>query len=108
MSVDPNEVPRCQSARRPFRRALRTNWCGKDTHPELFAHKGGCSRDLSDWLLKQQLAAGDLTSGQVDRFLRDRRSAGITRHKTRKALGPILGLSPRVEGCASLRDACGR
>ena len=28
---------------------------------------------------------------QVDRFLSDRRSAGAARHKTRKALGPILG-----------------
>lgn len=46
--------------------------------------------DLSDWLLNQGMFAGDLTSGQVDRFLCDRRSAGITRHKTCKALGPIL------------------
>lgn len=46
--------------------------------------------DLSDWLLKPGLVAGDLTAGQVDRFMCDRRSAGITRLKTRKALGPIL------------------
>ena len=46
--------------------------------------------DLSDWLQAQGLTAGDLTSGQVDRFFGARRSAGITRHKTRMALGPIL------------------
>ena len=46
--------------------------------------------DLSDWLQAQGMVAGDLTSGQVDRFFGARRSAGITRHKTRMALGPIL------------------
>ncbi len=46
--------------------------------------------ELSDWLQAQGSTAGDLTSGQVDRFMCDRRSAGITRHKTRKALVPIL------------------
>jgi site-specific recombinase XerD len=46
--------------------------------------------DLSDWLLKQGMVAGDLKTSEVDRFLRDRQSAGITRHKTRKALEPIL------------------
>ena len=48
-------------------------------------------RDLSDWLQTRQLTAGDLSMAQVDRFLSDRRSAGVARHKTRKALGPILG-----------------
>ena len=48
-------------------------------------------RDLSDWLERRQLTAGDLSMAQVDRFLSDRRSAGAARHKTRKALGPILG-----------------
>ncbi len=48
-------------------------------------------RDLSDWLQTQQLTAGDLSCRQVDRFLSDRRSVGFTRHKTRKALEPILG-----------------
>ena len=46
--------------------------------------------DLSDWLQAQGLTAGDLTSGQVGRFFGARRSAGVTRHKTHKALGPIL------------------
>lgn len=48
-------------------------------------------RDLSDWLERRQLSAGDLSLMQVDCFLSDRRSAGAARHKTRKALGPILG-----------------
>ena len=48
-------------------------------------------RDLSDWLETRRLTAGDLSLRQVDRFLLDRRSAGAARHKTRKALGPILG-----------------
>jgi integrase/recombinase XerD len=48
-------------------------------------------RDLSDWLESRQLTAGDLSMAQVDRFLSDRRSAGAARHKTRKAMGPILG-----------------
>jgi integrase/recombinase XerD len=47
--------------------------------------------DLSDWLQTRQLTAGDLSLRQVDRFLSDRRSAGVARHRTRKALGPILG-----------------
>jgi integrase/recombinase XerD len=48
-------------------------------------------RDLSGWLESRQLTAGDLSLRQVDRFLSDRHSAGAVRHKTRKALGPILG-----------------
>lgn len=47
--------------------------------------------DLNDWLQTQQLTAGDLSLRQVDRFLSDRRSAGVARHRTRKALGPVLG-----------------
>jgi len=47
--------------------------------------------DLSDWLVRRRLTAGDLSMAQVDRFLSDRRSAGVARHKTHKALGPILG-----------------
>lgn len=53
--------------------------------------------DLSDWLERRQLSAGDLSAVQVDRFLSDRRSAGAVRHKTRKALGPILGYLRRLE-----------
>jgi site-specific recombinase XerD len=48
-------------------------------------------RDLSDWLQTRQLTAGDLSLRQVDRFLSDRLSAGAARHRTRKALVPILG-----------------
>jgi site-specific recombinase XerD len=48
-------------------------------------------RDLNDWLQTQQLTAGDLSLRQVDRFLSDRRSAGVARHRTCKALGPVLG-----------------
>ena len=47
--------------------------------------------DLSDWFERRQLTAGDLSVRQIDGFLSDRRSAGAARHKTRKALGPILG-----------------
>lgn len=53
--------------------------------------------DLSDWLERRQLSAGDLSAVQVDRFLSDRRSAGAVRHKTRKALGPILCYLRRLE-----------
>lgn len=47
--------------------------------------------DLSGWLQSQQLAMGDLSMAQVDRFMADRRAAGVRKLKTRKALGPILG-----------------
>lgn len=47
--------------------------------------------DLSGWLQGQQLAMGDLSMAQVDRFMADRRAAGVRKLKTRKALGPILG-----------------
>ncbi len=47
--------------------------------------------DLIDWLQGQQFAMGDLSMAQVDRFMADRRAAGVRKLKTRKALGPILG-----------------
>ena len=47
--------------------------------------------DLIGWLQGQQLAMGDLSMAQVDRFMADRRAAGVRKLKTRKALGPILG-----------------
>lgn len=47
--------------------------------------------DLGDWLDRQQLTAGELSIAQVARFLSARRSADVARHKTRKALSPILG-----------------
>lgn len=59
--------------------------------------------DLTGWLQGQQLAMGDLSMAQVDRFMVDRRSAGVRKLKTRKALGPILdhlrglGLVPAAE-----------
>lgn len=47
--------------------------------------------ELSGWLQGQQLAMGDLSMAQVDRFMADRRAAGVRKLKTREALGPILG-----------------
>lgn len=47
--------------------------------------------DLIGWLQGQQLAMGDLSMAQVDRFMADRRAAGVRKLKTRKALGPLLG-----------------
>jgi len=64
--------------------------------------------ELSGWLQGQQLAMGDLSMAQVDRFMADRRAAGVRKLKTRKALGPILGylrglgLAPAAE--APLED----
>lgn len=60
--------------------------------------------DLIGWLQAQQLAMGDLSMAQVDRFMADRRAAGVRKLKTRKALRPILdhlrglGLVPVAEG----------
>jgi integrase/recombinase XerD len=48
-------------------------------------------RDLSDWLQEKDLTASDLSLTQVDRFLISRRSRGLTKFKTPKALAPILG-----------------
>jgi len=59
--------------------------------------------DLIGWLQGQELAVGDLSMAQADRFMADRRAAGVRRLKTRKALGPILdhlrglGLVPVAE-----------
>jgi len=64
--------------------------------------------DLMGWLQGQALAMGDLSMAQVDRFMADRRAAGVRKLKTRKALGPILGhlrglgLAPAAE--APLED----
>lgn len=46
--------------------------------------------DLIGWLQGQELALGDLSMAQVDRFMADRR-AGVHKLKTRRALGSILG-----------------
>ena len=59
--------------------------------------------DLIEWLQGQELAMGDLSVTHVDRFMADRRAAGVRKLKTRKALGPILdylrglGLVPAAE-----------
>lgn len=59
--------------------------------------------DLLIWLDGQQLAMADLTVAEVDRFMADRRAAGVRKLKTRKALGAILvylrglGLVPPAE-----------
>lgn len=53
--------------------------------------------DLSDWLQAQELTAGDLSFRLVDRFLRDRRSAGFARHKTHRTLRPILDYLHRLK-----------
>ncbi len=64
--------------------------------------------ELSGWLQGQQLPMSDLSMAQVDRFMADRRAAGVRKLKTRKALGPILdylrglGLAPAAE--APLED----
>ncbi len=71
--------------------------------PRTISEQRRLLRDLSDWLERRQLTAGDLSVAQVDRFLSDRRSAGAVRHKTRKASGSILtylrglGLAPAAE-----------
>ena len=41
--------------------------------------------DLLIWLEGQQLAMADLTVAKVDRFMADRRAAGVRKLKTRKA-----------------------
>jgi hypothetical protein len=46
--------------------------------------------DLMGWLQGQHLAMGDLSMAQDDRFMADRRAAGVRKLKTRKALGPAL------------------
>ena len=59
--------------------------------------------DLLIWLEGQPLVMADLTLANVDRFMADRRAAGVRKLKTRKALGAILvylrglGLVPPAE-----------
>lgn len=47
--------------------------------------------ELIGWLRGQKITMGDLSMTQVDRFMADRRAAGVRKLKTRKALEPILG-----------------
>ena len=53
--------------------------------------------DLSDWLLSHGMAAADMRSSALDRFLRDRRAAGHTRYASSKAVRPILDYLQRLE-----------
>lgn len=55
--------------------------------------------DLINWLQGQQLPMGDLSMAQVDRFMADRRAAGVRKLKTRKALGPILSICAGCSWC---------
>jgi IS30 family transposase len=43
--------------------------------------------DLTDWLRGQKLAMSDLSMAQVERFMAERRAAGVRKLKTPKALG---------------------
>lgn len=64
--------------------------------------------DLLSWLEGQQLELSDLSVAQVDRFMDDRRAAGVRKLKTPKALGHILhhlrglGLVPNPEALKEL------
>lgn len=60
--------------------------------------------DLIGWLQGQELTMGDLSMAQVDRFMADRRAAGVRKLKTRKALGPSLGYLRRL-GLAPAAEA---
>lgn len=53
--------------------------------------------DLSGWLLDHGIVAGDLRSGDLDRFLHARRAAGHTRYASFKAVHPILDYLRRLE-----------
>src|SRR6202521_4761622 len=53
--------------------------------------------DLSDWLLSQGMAAADLRRSDLDRFLRHRRAAGITRYASIRAVRPVLEYLQRFE-----------
>jgi len=53
--------------------------------------------DLSSWLLDRGIVAGDLRSGDLDRFLHDRRAAGHTRYTSFRAVHPILDYLQRLE-----------
>jgi integrase/recombinase XerD len=46
---------------------------------------------VSRWLQSEGLAAGELTSEVVERFLAERRAAGYTNYVTARALAPLLG-----------------
>ena len=52
--------------------------------------------DLSEWLPKQGMAAANLISSDLSRFLDDRRSAGHSRYASSKAMQPILDYLQRL------------
>lgn len=52
---------------------------------------------LIDWLQAQELTVGNLSFQQLDRFLQDRRSAGISKLKTRDAMRPTLDYLHRAK-----------
>jgi len=90
MLIDPNKTPGggpLTALSKSFAEDLRRQGYA----PRTISEQQRLLRDLSDWLERRQLTAGDLSLRQVDRFLSDRRSAGAARHKTGKALSPILG-----------------
>jgi len=102
MLIDPNKTPGSgplMALSKGFAEDLRRQGYA----PRTISEHRRLLRDLSDWLEGRQLTAGDLSLRQVDRFLSDRRSADVARHKTRKALGPILdylrdlGIAPAAE-----------
>ena len=51
--------------------------------------QGKLLNGLIGWLPAQQLATGDLSVALVDRFIADRRAAGVRKRMTRKALAPF-------------------
>lgn len=51
---------------------------------------------LGEWLSKQAVAAANLTSSDLSRFLDDRRSAGHSRYASSKAVRPILDYLQRL------------
>ena len=89
MLVDPVEAP-AVSPLKALSEGFASDLVRQGYGPKTIHKHKKLLADLSDWLLNHEMVVGDLTSVQVDRFMCDRRSAGITRHKTRKALGPIL------------------
>jgi site-specific recombinase XerD len=95
MLIDPSKTPGggpLAALSKGFSEDLRRQGYARRTISE----QARLLRDLNDWLQTRQLTAGDLSLRQVDRFLSDRRSAGAARHKTRKALGPVLGCLRRL------------
>ena len=90
MLIDPNKTPG-DGALAALATGFAEDLLRQGYGPKTISEHQRLLDDLSGWLERRQLTAGDLSLRQVDRFLSDRRSAGVTRHKTRKALGPILG-----------------